>query len=119
MLQNEDIRLFVEVIEEESDKKNESRRYASVTDSRSSMKIIEIRPNFNPKLSPISFSVSNSKFTPKINTLNSKRKQIKIKLEKSSYSNIIQKNSTIPLKIEPLFRLSKNISSDNALKNHN
>ena len=75
MLANEDIRLFVEVVEEEVDKLHESRRYSSMSASRQSLRPTD--NNFQtlpPQSTPLGSSLNNSKYTikRKIKMLNPK-----------------------------------------------
>ena len=118
MLQNEDIRLFVEVIEEETDKQNESRRFASVHVSRSTIRNIEIKPTPQPLLSPLSLSLSTSKISSKkrIKVLNSKGKRVKMRSTKSSFSNYAVKKLAKSFKADSLVRLNKKFSNDSSFK---
>ena len=118
MLQNEDIKLFVEVIEEETDQLNESRRFASVVATRTATKQLELKPSLLPQLSPLSLSLSSSKFSTKkkIKVLHSKGKRIKMRSTKSSFSNYARNNLAKSFKVEPLFRFNKNTSSESSLK---
>ena len=80
MLANEDIRLFVEVVEEETDKLNDNRRFWSVNASRQSLLTQDINQISLPaQWSPLVSSYNNSKYTVKrkIKMLNPKWKRIR------------------------------------------
>ena len=111
ILQNEDIKLFVEVIERDFNIYNESNKYTSANNPRSLIKIFEIESILHQQQNNLSHSLSNSKLTPQIKTKNIywwDNQANKARSITKSTPDIAQYFWSSALKVEPLFVLNKN-----------
>ncbi|CAI2383959.1 unnamed protein product [Moneuplotes crassus] len=96
MLNNEDIRLFIDVINQDDDDKDKYRRITSINISRSRSRLK------SDSKKPIKYSHTPSNLTLSVNTLTFKNKKVQIKKRmKHSYSKSITDNSNnlLPYKL--------------------